>query len=114
MRTLIVEDDPMMATVLAMMLEELGIEVCGSEETEDGAVEAEKALAPDLLIVDINLRLGTGIGAVTKILARRVVPHFFVSGDLSQLEETFPRAVKLQKPYVFGQIAQAIELAMAA
>jgi chemotaxis response regulator CheB len=113
MRTLIVEDDAVTAALLGMMLEEMGIDVCGSESTESGAVRAAAASCPDLIIADVNLRIGTGTGAITSILADRPTPHVFVSGDLTHLQAKYPTSIMLQKPYVYGQMAEAIERAMA-
>ena len=113
MRTLIIEDDKAMAALLGFMLEDMGIEVCGSEATEDGAVRVAKAESPDLIIADVNLRTGTGTGAMAKILIHRDVRHIFVSADLTQPLAKYPASIMLQKPYVSGQMANAIELAMA-
>jgi two-component system, response regulator PdtaR len=114
MRALIVEDDAPLARVLAMMLNELGIEVCGSESTEQGAIIAAAQCAPDLMIVDINLHVGTGIAAVEEILRHSHVPHVFVSADLTLLKQQNPTAVMLQKPYGFRQMSEAIQRATAA
>ena len=113
MRTLIVEDDAALAAMLGIMLGDMGIDVCGSEATETGAVRAAAEFSPDLVIADVNLRLGTGIGAMRSINAARRTPHVFVSGDLSQIQSAYPRSIMLQKPYVYGQMADAIERAMA-
>jgi two-component system, response regulator PdtaR len=114
MRALIVEDDAPMARLLAIMLDELGIEVCGSEATEQGAISAAARCSPDLMIVDINLRVGTGIAAVKEILRHSPVPHVFVSADLTLLKQQNPTAVMLQKPYGFTQMSEAIQRATAA
>ena len=107
-RTLIVEDDAATAMLLAIMLEDLGFEVCGTETTEDGAIRAARDCAPDLMIVDVNLRVGTGIEAVNTILQRSYVAHVFVSADLTELKAQRPDAIMLEKPYVYTQLANAI------
>jgi CheY-like chemotaxis protein len=101
-RTLIVEDDAATAMLLAIMLEDLGFEVCGTETTEEGAIQAASDCAPDLMIV------GTGIAAVNAILKRGHVAHVFVSADLTELKVQRPDAVMLEKPYVYTQLANAI------
>lgn len=95
------------------MLEEMGHEVCGNESTEDEAVAAAETYHPDLMIIDVNLRIGTGIGAVNKINLNGYIPHVFVSADLTQLNGHKPAAVMLQKPYAYAQLAEAIDRAIA-
>ncbi len=111
MRTLIIEDDQSTAQLLTLMLEDMGIEVCGVEASEAGAVAAAASYRPDLMIVDINLRIGTGTSAVSQILAHGHVPHIFVSADLSQVKVSHPGAIMLSKPYVYGQMVDAIQRA---
>jgi CheY-like chemotaxis protein len=113
MRTLIIEDDQPTAEMLAIMLEGMGIEVCGSEATEAGAISAAANCHPDLMIVDINLRVGTGTAAVDEILTHGHVPHIFVSADISQVKLSHPRAIMLSKPYVYVQMVDAIQRATA-
>ena len=114
MRTLIIEDDQPTAQLLTFMLEEMGMEVCGSEATESGAISAAASCHPELMIVDINLRVGTGTGAVNEILSHGHVPHIFVSADLSQLKASHPGAIMLSKPYVYVQMVDAIQRAVVA
>jgi two-component system, response regulator PdtaR len=114
MRIFIIEDDGPTVMLLTIMLEQLGHEVCGSEASEDEAVAAVIALSPDFLIIDNNLRIGTGIGALQQIITNRHIPHVFVSADLTQLKAEIPRAIMLQKPYGVSQMVRAIELASAA
>ena len=52
LRVLIVEDEAMIAMMLAEVLRELGHEVCATEATEAGAVAAAARHKPDLMIVD--------------------------------------------------------------
>lgn len=111
MRTLIIEDDKPTAELLTILLEEMGIEVCGSEATEADAVRTAASCQPDLMIVDVNLRVGTGTGAVNEILRHGHVPHIFVSADLSVLKASHPNAIMLSKPYVHGQMVDAIQRA---
>ncbi len=113
MRTMIIEDDMATAILLTMMLEEMGMEVCGAEATEAGAISVAATSLPDLIIVDVNLRIGTGIAAVREILLHRYVPIVFVSADLTQLRSENPQAIMLQKPYVHDQMVEAIERAVA-
>ena len=61
LRIQIVEDDALIGLLLGDMLEVMGYEVCAIEATEIAAVSAAARCEPDLLIVDANLREGSGV-----------------------------------------------------
>lgn len=111
-RVLIIENEALMAEVLAEILAEMGFEVCGIEATEAGAVASAARTGPHLMIVDANLREGSGISAVEKIVREHFVPHIFVSGDRLSDRGLDPRAIVLQKPFLEAELAQAIRLAI--
>ena len=70
-RVLLVDDHTMFRQALRVMLEkEAGMEVVG--EAGDGAAVAEAAdrLAPDVVVMDINLPNLSGMEATRKLLAR--------------------------------------------
>ena len=71
----------MIAMLLAEVLRELGHEVCATEATEAGAVAAAARHKPDLMIVDDELRQGSGISAVEQITRSGFIPHVFVTGN---------------------------------
>ena len=111
-RVLIVEDEALIALVLAEILEEMGFDVCASEATEAGAVAAASRHRPDLMIVDAWLREGNGIAAVATILRDQFIPHVFVSGDRLATAGLHPRAIVLQKPFLVAELALAIQRAL--
>ena len=110
-RILVVEDEAMIAVVLAEVLEDMGHDVCGIEATQAEAVAAALRLKPDLMIVDARLKQGNGIAAVAEILRSGFIAHVFVSGDRLQPDMVHARAVLLQKPFLEGDLARAIEQA---
>lgn len=112
LRVLIVEDEALIAYVLAEILEEMGFAVCATEATEAGAVTAALQYQPDLMIVDARLREGSGISAVETILRNQFVPHVFVSGDRLTSLALHPRAIVLQKPFLEADLARAIQRAL--
>lgn len=111
-RVLIVEDEALIALVLAEILEEMGFGVCASEATEAGAVAAAIRHRPDLMIVDARLREGSGIGAVETILRDHFIAHIFLSGDRLAASGLHPRAILLQKPFLEPELALAIRRAL--
>ena len=84
LRVLIVEDEAMIAMLLAEVLRELGHEVCATEATEAGAIAAAVRYKPDLMIVDNELRKGSGISAVEQIIRSGFIPHLFVTGKSTE------------------------------
>ena len=112
LRVLIIEDDALIAEVLAEVLIDMGFSVCGIEATEADAVENSARSQPDLMIVDANLREGNGICAVQTIIGGHFIPHIFVSGDRLLNHAIHPRAIFLQKPFLEADLAQAIQRAL--
>jgi CheY-like chemotaxis protein len=107
LRILLIEDDAVISGMLAELLAVLGHEVCGTAETELGAVAAAARHAPDLMIVDANLRAGSGISAMDAILRLTPMPHIFMTGG-SQL--AIPaNATLLRKPFGLAGLKVALD-----
>jgi CheY-like chemotaxis protein len=113
LRTLVVEDDAMIAGLLAETLEGLGHGVCAVETNVANAVAAASRWQPDLMIVDIGLGEASGIAAVKEILRTRFVPHVFVTGDAVTGTPLGPEAVLIQKPFRVSDLERAIQKALA-
>lgn len=111
---LIIEDDELIAEVLAEMVEEMGHSVAGIAETETKAVFLAARTQPDFLICDVTLEEGSGIAAADAICAARNVPHLFASGDVARVKTARPDAVVLEKPFRQRDVAEAIDRALAA
>jgi CheY-like chemotaxis protein len=112
LRVLIVEDNRVIADLLAELIEAIGHEVCGIESGESGSVASARRLRPDLMIVDAHLQDGSGIGAVEAITRDCHIPHIFVSGDASRVRLLKPEATVLQKPYFELDLLLAIQSAL--
>ncbi|HTY04159.1 MAG TPA: response regulator [Rhodocyclaceae bacterium] len=70
LRVFLVEDSPVVRDALGDILRRLGaVEIVGGAEDEGTALELIRDRQPDLAIVDLKLRAGSGIG-VLKALAR--------------------------------------------
>jgi len=113
LQVLVVEDESVIGTLLAEVLQELGHDVIAIEATEDGAVAAAAANRPELMIVDARLRQGSGVTAVERILREGFIPHLFVSGDRLNPEGLCSRAIILQKPFMEAELVSAIARAVA-
>ena len=110
LRILLVDDDAVIGTLLAAMVEDMGHSVCGIEATEAAAVAAATRDAPDLMIVDALLREGSGLAAMETILRTRAMPHILMSGTRLRPRES---GVILRKPFMYAELVDAIERATA-
>jgi DNA-binding NarL/FixJ family response regulator len=64
-RIFIVDDHPLVRDWLSTLLgEQKDFEVCGTAEEPSGALEAMKASPPDIAIVDLSLKNGSGLDLI--------------------------------------------------
>ncbi len=108
LRILIVEDQAVIAMLLAEVLGGMGHDVCGIAYTEAEAVAAAARHDPDLMIVDARLGEGSGVSAVSQILRVKFVPHIFITGDLAGVSALRSDATVLEKPFAEFDLVQAI------
>ena len=113
LKILVAEDDELIGELLAEMLAGMGHEVCGIASSESGTVDAALQCHPDLMIVDIQLSPGSGIGAVETIMRTATIPHVLVSGNVDRALALRPKRVVLQKPYTLAMLNAAIHSASA-
>lgn len=101
-RVLIIEDEPVIAMDLRMLVQECGHTVIGVAATEADAIRIAAEEGAGLILADINLgRGGNGIRAVREILTRIDVPVIFVTAypeDLLTAEGVEPAFV-MRKPF---------------
>ena len=77
---LIIEDEPLIAIDIQMLVEELGHRVIHVARTHHEAVEAVRATKPGLILADIQLADGSsGLEAVNQILDSLSVPVIFIT-----------------------------------
>jgi two-component system, response regulator PdtaR len=108
---LVVEDDVMIGMLLSDMLTGFGHSVCAVERTEAGAVMAAARFQPELMIVDVHLKVGSGISAVKTIVGERFIPHVFVTGDRFETWRHKPSDIVIEKPFREIDLLDAIERA---
>jgi len=112
LRVLVIEDDALIAMMLAEVLSGMGHEVCATAGTPAEAIAAARQKNPDLVLSDVKLRNGSGIDAVQEILRSKPVPHMFMTGDTLGLKLRLPNAVAVRKPFSEAALAKAIEKAL--
>lgn len=68
LRVLVVEDLPRVQMLLRELIDEPGrFEIAGMAETERDAIEQYRRLEPHALVIDLNLRQGTGLGVIMAV-----------------------------------------------
>lgn len=116
-RILIVEDEAVTAMDLAAELRGLGYDVCGMEDTADGAVAAAEREKPALVLMDIRLGdNGDGVEAARRIASRHDAAVVFLTAHSD--EETLARALGVSpygyivKPFRARELKLAVEVAL--
>src|SRR3954453_1807265 len=108
-QVLIMEDEPLVALELQILVEDMGHQVCAVVDTEADAVRQAHATAPDLVIADIQLRQGNGIRAIERIANRREVPVIFVSGNHTFTPNPQIRTARfIAKPFRVESLRKAV------
>lgn len=98
LRVLVVEDSWHVAHALKALLEELGVSVAGPASTLEEAERLLAARAPDVAVVDINLKGEMAYGLIDR-LSERGVQVVVISGyAVPQVAQAKVTAV-LQKPF---------------
>lgn len=109
MRTLIVEDEMLLALELESEVEASGHQVIGVASDFAEAVKLVDDAMPEFAFVDIQLRDGpTGID-IGRHLASKGIPFIFVSGNLKRIPHDFVGAVgAIEKPYTVNGLQNAL------
>jgi CheY-like chemotaxis protein len=79
----IVEDEMSLALALTNFAEELGYQVLATANTELSAVETVLERQPDVVLMDIHLAGGNGLGAALAIRKKSKVPIVFCTAYAS-------------------------------
>jgi CheY-like chemotaxis protein len=107
-RVLVVEDSPLIATVLEDMLQDLGCTVVGPIGNMAFAVDLAKTEAMDAAIIDLNIR-GGKVYPVAEVLRDRNIPFLLASGYADwTLREDFKDRPRLTKPYSAELVEQRL------
>jgi len=112
----IIEDQPLYANQLMILVDELGYDLAGMADNSDKALKEIPTLIPDLLLVDIKIKGSLdGIEFVSMIQKKMAIPTIFITSFTDT--ETFARAKKvnpyafLTKPFDSSNLQRTIELA---
>ena len=87
LRVLLVEDSQVLADRLRESLDQLeGVEVVGAVDEESAAVEFAAVQGVDVIILDLQLRQGTGFGVVRRLGAQRPTVVVFTNYSLPEYQ----------------------------
>jgi DNA-binding response OmpR family regulator len=108
-RALVVEDEIMVAMYVEDLLTDLGFEVAGLATGLDQALPLAREGEFDFAVLDINLA-GQVSFPIADVLRARGIPFLFASGYGSKgVTESYRDAIRIQKPFLSRDLAQAIE-----
>jgi CheY-like chemotaxis protein len=106
---LIVEDEALVAMLLADFLEELGCSVAAQASSVDEGLERLKDTRFDLAVLDVNLR-GQRVWPIADVLQEQGKPFVLATGyDGEQTQHRYPQAVILAKPYDLQAVQKILE-----
>ena len=114
LRVLVVDDEAPARRKLLRLLGALpGVEVAGEADSGASAVERVRALAPDLVLLDIQMPGLDGFGVVREVGVERMPPVVFVTAyDEHALQAFEVRALDyLLKPVSPARLREAVERA---
>lgn len=118
MKLLIVEDEPLYASQLEMLVEQMGYALAGTFDNAFDALDCFHREQPDFLLLDINLSGDIdGIQFAERVNKIRPTPTIFITSR--QDNDAFARVQKTDavafiiKPFDILQLQRTIELAVA-
>lgn len=109
-RILVIEDEPLIAMGIKLMLESLGYIIHAIVDNERDAVVEARSDKLDLILADVRLKAGgDGISAIKQILSERDIPVLFITGNPADLEERGMGHMNvLPKPFMPAMLERAV------
>ena len=105
----IVEDELLFAEALTAFVEDLGYQVLATADTEQGAIEVVREHQPDVVLMDVQLMNGNGVGAAIMIRESSNVPIVFCSSYATSVVRSAVQAVRnaelIGKPFDETELA---------
>lgn len=96
---LIIEDESIIAEILAELVREAGATSIAMAMTQAEAIQAARAQPPGIILSDVQIRAGTGPLAVQAITAEiGAIPVIFITGTPEECHPRDASAVVLSKP----------------
>ena len=113
MKILVVEDDMLIGFMLEAELTEAGHQVIGPARTLERALSLATATAPELALVNIDLKDGgNGVELARALLEVVNCPSLFVSGNVMEARKARDAALGfVAKPYSPAAVVESVEVA---
>jgi two-component system, response regulator PdtaR len=111
MRVLIVEDEALIAQALRQCLQSAGFEVVGLAATEPMGRHLSARERPDVAVVDIQLRAGSGLDLARTLIEQGTAVLFVTGNGRDTVARSGLDAAYLQKPFDARDIGQALRAA---
>jgi two-component system LytT family response regulator len=112
MRVLVVDDEPAARRRLALMLEELDVELVGEAANGVEALAMASALAPDVILLDIQMREVSGLDVARHLSEPRPLVIFQTAHDQHAVRAFEEHALDyLLKPVSLDRLRRALERA---
>ena len=106
---LIVEDEPLVAMLLADFLEELGCTVAAQASSVVDGLARLMDTSFEVAILDVNLR-GQPVWPIADVLHKQGRPFVLATGyDGNQTKGRYPQAAILAKPYDLQSLRRTLE-----
>jgi len=107
-RLLVVEDESLIALMMAEQLVELGYTVVGPAFTISEARHLAGVASIEAALVDLNLH-GVLADEIADILSRRQIPFIFITGYSDPPPGFYENVDVLHKPFQLDHLRQAVE-----
>ncbi len=76
LKVYIADDSPPVTEMLTELIASPGrVEIVGIGETEEAAIESIGKLRPDVVVLDLQLRIGSGTNVIRAVRARQELSH---------------------------------------
>lgn len=114
LRVLIVDDEPLARQRIEDLLKhEQGVELVGSADTGEAAIERIRALHPDLVFLDVQMPVMTGLDVVRSVGVDAMPPTIFVTAYDQHALKAFELAALdyLVKPFDDERFEEAFQRA---
>jgi CheY-like chemotaxis protein len=110
-RILVVEDEALIAIMLAEMLGDLGARVIGPACTVAAGLSLAEAEVLDAAVLDINVG-GERVDVIAELLVKRGVPIVFATGYATAPPNGGRASHIISKPYTQDSLAHGLRQAM--
>jgi two-component SAPR family response regulator len=108
-RVLVVDDEPLIASLIADWLEELGCEVAGPVSSASAALQTAALAKLDAAFLDVTIGDGNSFALAKQLSAQGVAVAFITGHDPSSLPAGFSSIPVLGKPFDLDAISRMLD-----